>query len=84
MSIFYRKPNVEKMRDKGDLEGLFKALGHKDYEVRGNAAEALGKIGDKRAVEPLIQTLLEDKSAYVRGKAAEALDKLGWEPRDCM
>ena len=47
----------------------------KDPEVRKNAAEALGKIKDPRAVEPLIATL-KDKDSEVRWHAAEALEKI--------
>ena len=36
---------------------LFDALKNKDYQVRNAAAKALGKINDRRAVEPLIATL---------------------------
>ncbi|RMF83541.1 MAG: NACHT domain-containing protein, partial [Nitrospirae bacterium] len=43
------------------------------------AAEALGKLGDPRAVEPLLQAL-GDESRGVRRAAAEALGKLG-DPR---
>ncbi|MDH3852042.1 MAG: HEAT repeat domain-containing protein, partial [Deltaproteobacteria bacterium] len=39
------------------------------------AAEALGKIKDSRAVEPLTATL-EDKNADVRNSAARALAKI--------
>ena len=48
----------------------------KDKEVRRGAAEALGKLGDTRAVEPLIEAL-GDGSEYVRNSAAGALGKLG-------
>ena len=47
----------------------------KDPEVRKNAAEALGKIKDPKAVEPLITTL-KDKDSEVRWHAAEALEKI--------
>jgi len=43
--------------------------------VRWCSAEVLGEIGDKRAVEPLIQAL-KDVKADVRKSAAEALGKL--------
>ena len=54
--------------------GIYKKVQH--YIVRSGAAEALGKIGDARAVEPLIQAL-KDRDYDVRGKAAEALGKIG-------
>jgi len=51
------KPNVEKMEKKRDVEGLIKALKHKDWTIRTGAIEALSRIRDARTVEPLIQTL---------------------------
>ena len=44
--------------------------------VRSNAAEALGKIGGDKAVEPLIQAL-KDSDNDVRRNAAKALGKIG-------
>jgi HEAT repeat protein len=46
---------------------------------RSAAAEALAKLGDPRAVEPLIRAL-GDIDSDVRGSAARALAKLG-DPR---
>jgi HEAT repeat protein len=51
-------------------------LGSNDRSVQEEAAEALGELGDTRAVEPLIAAL-KDKDKGVREKAAEALGKLG-------
>ncbi|MFZ1128352.1 HEAT repeat domain-containing protein [Methanoregula sp.] len=47
--------------------------------TRWKAAESLGRLGDPRAVEPLIDTLWDD-DARVRLKAAWALGMLG-DPR---
>ena len=47
--------------------------------MRWNAAEALGRLGDPRAVEPLVDTLWDD-DARVRIKVAWALGMLG-DPR---
>jgi len=69
------KPNVEKLKENKDVEGLIKALGHKDHTVRSNAAIALGKIGDKRAVEPLTQAL-KDKDSDFQEEAKMTLDKI--------
>ena len=43
------------------------------------AAIALGKIGDKRAVESLIAAL-RDTNSDVRENAAKALGRIGWKP----
>jgi len=70
------KPNVEKLKAKGDVKGLVKALEYyKDSKVRPEAADALVKLGTP-AVEPLVAALKEsDKDA---GRcAAEALGKIG-------
>jgi HEAT repeat protein len=51
------------------------ALG-KGSHLRALAAEALGKLGDRRAVEPLIAAL-RDSSLGLRCEAARALGELG-------
>ena len=74
MGIF--KPNIEKMKANGDVEGLIKALKHRDEAVQEDAAVALGRIGDVRAVDPLIRAL-KDELSDVRERAAYALGKIG-------
>ena len=70
-------PNVEKLKAKGNVKGLIKALGYqKDEQLRQLAAEALGQTRDARAVKPLI-TALDDTDAKVRRAAAEALGQIG-------
>ncbi|MGB8219875.1 MAG: HEAT repeat domain-containing protein [Methanoregula sp.] len=61
------------------LEVLIEKLSDDNEGTRWNAAEALGRLGDPRAVEPLIDTLWDD-DARVRLKAAFALGMLG-DPR---
>ena len=66
-------PNVEKLRARRDFDGLIKALDYKKSEsVSSHAAEALGQIGDARAVEALIATLGQMWPA-----AKNALAKIG-------
>lgn len=50
-----------------------------DYKVRLACAEALGKIGDRNAVTPLINIVSDEgeKSVYVRESAAHALGMIG-------
>jgi len=72
-----RKPSIEKLKAKRDVDGLIKELKYDekysggDYE-RNAAAEALGQIGDERAVEPLIAALNE-----YRGPRIAAANALG-------
>lgn len=59
----------------GTLDSLLRALKDHDPEVRANAATALGKTKDKKAVEPLIISL-KDKEWEVRKNAVEALGEI--------
>lgn len=61
---------IEALRDESDRT---EAGG---YPLRRNAARALGKLGDSRAVEPLIECL-ECPDYYVREAATQALEMLG-------
>lgn len=65
------------------IQALIRALADTDdrteaggYPLRRNAARALGKLGDRRAVSPLIQSL-KCSDYYVREAAAQALEALG-------
>jgi HEAT repeat protein len=60
------------------------ALADDDYNVQANAIQALGILGDKRAIEPLQRALErwreapnEKKSPAIYRLIAEALKKLG-------
>ena len=55
---------------------LLSLLHDKDWRVRTASARALGKIGDRRAAEPLIDALQRDVQPDVRSSAAEALGRL--------
>lgn len=39
-------PNIEKLKERGDVDGLIRALGHKDWRTRREAAVALGELDD--------------------------------------
>ena len=80
MGIFDKKPNIEKMIKRKNINGLITALKNKDSDVRSNAAEALGMIGDEKFVEPLIQVLYDYRfSLIAKRNVATALGKLGDE-----
>lgn len=63
------------------IEPILYCLNNKKehYKFRLAAAEALGKIGDKNAVESLIDIVSDEneKSLYVRESAAKALGMIG-------
>ncbi|MGZ8886158.1 MAG: HEAT repeat domain-containing protein [Halobacteriota archaeon] len=64
------------MRKERDVEGLIKALGNINNDVRSDAVQAFVEIGDPKAVEPLINAL-NDKDEHVRRAAAVTLGKIG-------
>lgn len=78
ISVLIQKKNWDKVRDYGDaaVVPLIKALKDNDKEIRIGAAEALGPLGDLRAVEPLSECL-KDKDWNVRSQSAGSLGKLG-------
>lgn len=70
-------PNIEKLKKKRDILRLFKALQYrKSAPVRVAAAQALGEIGDDRALGPL-KIALEDEVPDVRVAAAQVLGEIG-------
>jgi hypothetical protein len=77
------KARLEAIEDLADedaakaLPPLLSALSDKDARIRAAAAEALGEVGDRSAVEPLGKALAGDDDAGVREAAAEALGELG-------
>jgi hypothetical protein len=64
--------------DTAKVEELCRAVvdNSSNYKVRVQAALVLGKLGDTRAVQPLIKAL-GDENRTVRGIAASALGQLG-------
>ncbi len=78
MGILSRKPNIEKLKGKRDVNGLIEALNHKDWLVRAQAADALGDIRAKPAVAALIKAMKEDVPCLPEA-AVKALGKIGDE-----
>ncbi|MBS7281565.1 MAG: HEAT repeat domain-containing protein [Candidatus Freyarchaeota archaeon] len=79
------------------VEPLIQALGDRDLHVREMAAWKLGRIGDERAVGPLIQTLSEEEPpinaifalAEIEGERAiepllKALKHVGLTAKSCI
>jgi HEAT repeat protein len=62
----------------GAVPPLLGAVRNERDWVRSLVAEALGRIGDRRAV-PALTEMLNDKQSWVAARAALALDQLGSE-----
>lgn len=73
---FFGSSDIKKMKAAKDIDGLIKTLQDKKASKRHLAAEALGEIGDPKALEPLID-VLKDKKRILRRNAARALGNIG-------
>lgn len=69
---------IIQLEDERNLNGdeLTGMLKHASPAVRGRAALAIGRIGDKRGTTPLIDVLRREENAGVRGMAAFALGEV--------
>lgn len=78
---FLGQPNIESLQNKCDVKGLVKALQHKEWTIRRDAAIALGNIGDSHAVEPLSEVYknecIFEGSYAVREATVTAIGKIG-------
>ena len=72
---------IANIKDTSAVTPLLYCLNNKDenYKVRFACADALGRIGDRYAVAPLIDVVKdeEERSVYLRESAASALGMLG-------
>jgi len=69
-------PNLDRLRDSGDVAGLATLLSSKKEDTRFGAALRLGELRDPRGVQPLIDALGDD-AQNVRHAAWAALVKIG-------
>ena len=74
MALF-SPPDIDKLKAKHDIDGLIKALAHKDRRVVLDAVKALGAVPDIKATGPLINALRNDYWA-IRVSAAESLGRI--------
>jgi len=69
-------PKVDALAARKDVKGLIKALAYQqDASVRTAAAQAIGSLGDARAVDPLM-SVLGDQDWHVREAAVAALSRI--------
>ena len=69
-------PNISKLKARGRVSKLIKALEHEDAEIRKEAAVALGDLKSQEAVAPL-GALLDSWSTSVSDAASAALAQIG-------
>jgi len=67
-------PNIKKMEEKGDIQGLLETTKNDSRDVRIKATEALGKLQN---IDALTQALLKSDKPEVRVTAAQALKGIG-------
>jgi HEAT repeat protein len=65
-----------KIKDREAVDPLIRCLCDKEIIIRIGAAEVLGKLGDRRAIEPL-KILRKDPFNEVRDAADAAIRRLG-------
>ena len=75
MNIF--GPNIEKMIEDHDYEGLYKALEHRDKLIRLQAAQALADFQDGTGWRYLVETVQNSGDIEERIIAASMLGELG-------
>ncbi|MBI3965713.1 MAG: HEAT repeat domain-containing protein [Chloroflexi bacterium] len=82
-NTYMRKSAMESLVKIGPpaIEPLMGTLGDEFALARAEACEALGRIGDKRAIDALVKELM-DPDSTVEKEAALALEALHWEPHD--
>ena len=73
--MFSFAPKPEKLKEKGDLEGLIRLLDHKKREVRKEVAAILRDWGKPEAIAGLMKAL-KDENQGVRVYAVQGLAKL--------
>jgi HEAT repeat protein len=79
VSYLYKPPDVNELLNRRDLHALLAVLDRREAKLRVDAAEALGRLGDPRAISGLVAAL-DDGELPVRRAAAQALEALGWKP----
>lgn len=67
-----QKKDIDTLRRARNIEGLIAGLFDPDEIIRLTAAEALGTVGDERAIEPLARLKFSDPDTSVRRAASLA------------
>jgi HEAT repeat protein len=76
MSSKFDNLDIQKLKEKKDVNRLSKALKHEDSNIRMFAAIALGEICDERAIAPLTQSLI-DEDEGVQNEVLKSIVMIG-------
>ena len=74
--VFIALWGLGKLQLNETVDKILPLLKHWDRYIRRDTIEILGKIGDKRAKDPLRNLLEKETNSLTRGRILEALDKL--------
>lgn len=86
MSFLGLPPNIDRLKEKGDVDKLIEALtfridaAPKGAPIRQSAAQALGELRATPAVPHLFDLIQRDQSMAVRAEAVRALLRIGGRP----
>jgi len=75
MPVFTRNPNIKKLLERDDIQGLVRALGRASADVRAEIVQVLVDMRDPRATEALMLEA-ERGNMSVRSLAAQALNRV--------
>ncbi len=75
MPLFQNRPNLKKLMERQDVQGLVRALARASQEARGEIIQILADIRDPRATEALMREA-ESGDITIRSLAASALQKV--------
>lgn len=76
MNIF-GSPDIERMTEERDYEGLYRCLEHSDVMLRLQAAQALADLNDGAGWRFLLETVRDSDDLEARAIAADILGELG-------
>ncbi len=72
LSLSACAPDIAQLEQSGDIPGLLKNLDQDDPQLRQAAIEALGRVGDSAALEPLLAALEEADPALSQAASQAA------------
>jgi hypothetical protein len=73
-------PNINKLKQKGDIPAIIKATRHKNTVTRLEAVKAISELGSKEAIPALLERLNLSEELKIKEIIIQTLYKLKWKP----